>query len=183
MDSFTQAASYLLSTWEFWKWFLSTSITVGSIFGAAYWAQGIFNRNALKREDRDRRLNALIEINEIIMGCQSSIVISSGKIDSLMLKYNDLNGQLIHMKSLNLLHELNIESGLDGFGKGLIEYRTTIDMLNRGYGISDDPLVLGEIRKSMVRVVTSHVLPAMDTIPEAVAKQFSKITKLKEREG
>jgi len=51
-----------INTPETWRWAISTVITVISIFGAAYFAQRVFNRNARIREDRERRLLGLKEL-------------------------------------------------------------------------------------------------------------------------
>ncbi len=51
-----------INTPETWRWAISTVVTVLSIFGAAYFAQRVFNKNARIREDRERRLQALQEI-------------------------------------------------------------------------------------------------------------------------
>ena len=45
--------------WPFWLWLFDKTVTVGTIVGAAWWAQKIFNENARRRENRERRLKAI----------------------------------------------------------------------------------------------------------------------------
>lgn len=173
--TFTEAAAIELSKWENWRWTISTSITIISIFGAAYWAQSIFNKNALKREDRDRRLNSLIELNEVIMSLQVDVVVKSGKIDYLLHKFNDLNGKLIHMKTLIGLHELNITTSLERFSDGLLEFRLTLDELESVYQRSEDPEYLRKIREAMSLVIVDKIVDPIDELLADTALQFHEI--------
>ncbi len=48
------------------RWAISTFLYIIGAFGAAYWAQSIFNGNARKRENRERRLS---HIEDCITSC------------------------------------------------------------------------------------------------------------------
>ncbi len=177
MESFIQDIYCLFSTWEFWKWFLSTAITVGSIFGAAYWAQGLFNRNALNREDRDRRLNALIEINEITMDIKSTIVNIGENIDKLRINYNDTNRKFRHMRSLNSLHDLKIDRGLEGLWLGLVKFKDVIDTLHPTLGGVDDAVIWRKKCVPLKEMISIDILPTMDVISDVVVTRFVIIKK------
>ena len=175
MDSFIQDVFSFLSRWEFWKWLLSTSITVVSIFGAAYWAQGLFNRNALNREDRDRSLNALIEINEMIRDVQPFALIGGGEIDVVMRKFNDQSARFIHLQSLNEMHKLNINDEIHEFGQGLIAFKNALNTLHDVFGLDDSSEVSREVGETLTEVVTNHILPTMNVVSKAAIKQFDII--------
>ena len=77
--------NWKLSTenWPFWLWLVDKGITVGSIIWAAYFAQSIFNKNALNRENRERRLKAILDLIENTTNTESDIkeLINKGILD------------------------------------------------------------------------------------------------------
>ena len=121
--SFEEAALYQISRWEFWQWVISTFITVCSIFGAAFWAQHIFNENARKRENRERRLKVIETLIETTTGLNATW--NKMKLTKVSIDMSDLAitlvSHIIKIRALADTYELEILESLNAFQDALDE--------------------------------------------------------------
>lgn len=121
--SFEEAALYQISRWEFWQWVISTFITVGSIFGAAFWAQYIFNENARKRENRERRLKVIETLIETTTGLNATW--NKMKITKVSIDMSELSitlvSHIIKIRALADTYELEVLENLNSFQDKIYE--------------------------------------------------------------
>ena len=173
--TFSEAFVVEVSKWENWRWAISTLITILSIFGAAFWAQSIFNKNALKREDRDRQLNSLMELCEVLFSLRADLEIKSGELRYLMQKFNDLNFKLIHIKTLVRLHDLKLSSSLNNLESGFITYKEKLDyFINLADGLEDTEIE-PHISDDMADVVYVNILGQLDQLLSDITMRFHEI--------
>lgn len=84
--------------WPFWLWLVDKLITVGSIVFAALLAQRIFNQNALKRENRERRLESVIKVLVQLSELGDKLTrFYNSKTEDIDPIYQDAFTQLVHI--------------------------------------------------------------------------------------
>ncbi len=136
MDSFLSYAEYYLSTWEFWQWVIDKVIYLAAIFGAAYWAQRIFNKKAQGRENRERRLQRIEEM----IGDVVKLTEAWNRYLTLKIVSPDSQQYLIQMSTPTMslrtyahTYNFDISGDLDGF-QGMVD--EIVDEVNkrRQYG-------------------------------------------------
>jgi len=92
--------SWKVSTenWPVWLWLVDKGIAVGSIILAALWAQHIFNENALRRENRERRLESVIKVLEQLSELGDKLTrFYNSKTEDINPVYQDAFTQLVHI--------------------------------------------------------------------------------------
>lgn len=140
--------------WPFWLWLTDKGITVGSIFGAAYWAQRIFNENALNRENRDRRLNAVIDLSKE----QSKAVTECLNIEDDYDECYELF-QYLALFHKNLSNSIRIHQlGLNRESDNVYESIKT----------------LGEIHKSCKPILRDNHIKVSRVLPKETAEKYTK---------
>jgi len=175
--TFSEAALIELSKWENWRWAISTSITIISIFGAAFWAQSIFNRKALQREDRDRKLNSLIAINDVIFSIQSDIEITQIDLTYLMLKYNNLNMKMLHIQTLINLHGFGLKNSFDLIEEGLKEYSDFVNELKLSDPTDEKADFDKIVKERVIEIIRSRIIAPLDQMLLDIVEQFHEIEK------
>lgn len=127
------------------RWAISTSLYIVGIFGAvgvAVLAQYIFNKNARKREDRERRLSAVQEIilnanlldKTFFRYCSGSINNSDDNFLAVISTSETIN-------TLSLLyHFSDINSDLDQINEVLQSIHETINLKIEKFELDNQPL-------------------------------------------
>ena len=124
-------------SWPFWLWAMDKLITVGTIVGAALIAQHIFNKNARKRENRERRL---LKIDECL-------ILAEELIDPIgnFLRSNDQNLEKHYIALIKQLLRLKVYDTIYFDNKTITnKLLTTVENLETSYRnylttTNDDP--------------------------------------------
>ena len=123
-------------SWPFWLWAMDKLITVGTIIGAALLAQHIFNENARKRENRERRLKRIESIFPVMDAIQAQkIEFDRSNSENYHKKMQPLVSELYKIKMYQTLYFENktcVEELLDSIFKLSFEYRKYLSE-NEGY--------------------------------------------------
>jgi hypothetical protein len=147
-----------MNTPETWRWAIGTAITVLSIFGAAYFAQKVFNKNARIREDRERRLLGLEEILTITHELAALLNDMGKSIEQIDNSWNKMILAILKAHSINTLlgFELNKSiNRVENVVKQLGYYLE--DNLDKCRTDEDEPFhaVSKEIRASFISSITT----------------------------
>ena len=122
-----QGFSWKLNTenWPFWLWLLDKGLTAAIVIGAALYAQKVFNRNAILREDTDRRINGAIELSTEIKQHLEKCILQERDINKMKEVSNSILEAHSHIEAALEVHDLKIGGGL----KDLMEARTKLNKL------------------------------------------------------
>lgn len=107
-----QGFNWKLNTenWPFWVWALDKAITAGIILGSALYAQRVFNGNAIRREDTDRRLKAAIELTSEINKYLEKCIPKQYDVNTLKSLSNMLLDAESHIEAVLKMHDFKIKT-------------------------------------------------------------------------
>ena len=173
--TYHQTINELLASWDFWSWAISTFVTVGSIFGAAYCAQLIFNRNARTREKRERRLKALAQIVEKINSVYTFTSFSETEPSKLQDNYNHARHTTDHIEALIELYDFDLMNELDDLMRSFENLKDKINSYSIHYQKKETNLQYLSTAKSLEELIVKKLWPSLRKFRVSTIKLYSQI--------
>ena len=121
-----------ISSWDEWKWVLDKVITALIVLGAALWAQGVFNENARKRENRERRLNGIQSMIVLNQELAQEFIHMEGKYEALRKSYSRMLLTFNQIYSLDQTLEFNLNEVLVTIDKYLDKVSEALSKMEDG---------------------------------------------------